>query len=167
MLTVVNDPAWAPKPGLPITIEALAKLGSPTANLSGTAGVGDLDPAAVTPAKMVGNGAYFYGAGVLAAGVIAVAPTPVPASYAAGMIVRCKVNAANVGAVNLNVSALGAKDLFKNGSQELEPGDLRADQVFEAMYDGVQFQMLTQLGNRSYISFRRQTWRRRPATRLP
>lgn len=69
-----------------------------------------------------------------------------PGSYATGLIVRFKANAANTGATTINVNSLGAKNLYKYTAGTLgniASGDITAGGIYEAVYDGTQFQLLT------------------------
>jgi hypothetical protein len=65
--------------------------------------------------------------------------SPVPTSYAAGMVVRMKPDTANTGAATINVNSLGAKDILKNGAAVLADGDIPANSVVTLVYDGTQF----------------------------
>lgn len=133
-----------------LTIPRLNLLGQPTFTITGTLGTSELADGAVTAAKAT-PGAFFYGAGTLAAGVYAVDLTPnMPAGYVTGAHIFFKADAANTTAIDINCDGLGAKDLAKltdtgSGSlfEELDPGDIRAGQIVHAIYDGTRFQMLT------------------------
>jgi hypothetical protein len=61
-------------------------------------------------------------------------------------------NATN--SVTININGIGAKNITKNGTQPLAPGDLVAGVVAMIIYDGTQFQLLnspaTQLKSSSY-----------------
>lgn len=65
---------------------------------------------------------------------------PVPAAYAAGLVVRFKADLANTGPVDVNVNALGVKNLYSVAAAELQVGQVPAGGVVEAIYDGTQFQ---------------------------
>lgn len=90
-----------------------------------------------------GNEIYFADAQVTDAYVI----TPVPAitAYAAGQMFNFKANTANTGACTLNVNALGAKAIKKNHDQDPEDNDIEAGQIVQVIYDGVNFQMTSQV----------------------
>jgi len=68
--------------------------------------------------------------------------TPAPTSYLAGMRFKIKVTTANTGAATLDVNSLGAKTIKKNVSQDLETGDILANQVITVEYDGTNFILL-------------------------
>lgn len=71
------------------------------------------------------------------------------AAYAAGDQFAFKANTANTGAATLNVNSLGAKTIKKNHDQTLANNDIEAGQLVHVIYDGTDFQMLSQLGNAS------------------
>jgi hypothetical protein len=50
--------------------------------------------------------------------------------------------AANTGAVTLNINAIGAKSVTKNGTTALVTGDIAINAVVQVVYDGTQFQLL-------------------------
>ena len=72
----------------------------------------------------------------------AVAPQPVHAQYFTGMRVRFRAATLNTAASTLNLNGLGAKALEYNGDAVVT-GDIIANQIVEAEYDGTAFQMLT------------------------
>ena len=94
-----------------------------------------------TPAKFQGMD---YAADAGAIDDYAVALTPVPTAYFIGMIIKFKANTANTGPSTLNVNALGAKTIKKNYNSDLETGDILANQILLVIYDGTNFQMLSQ-----------------------
>lgn len=87
------------------------------------------------------TGVCAYAAGTTTAGVIAASLGTAPAAYAAGQEVNILIDTTNAGATDLNLNALGAKNVFKNINQELAPGDLVAGDVAKFVYDGTQFQL--------------------------
>lgn len=80
-------------------------------------------------------------AGPPATGAIAVTLTTAPGSYFAGMTVKILIDTTNPGATTLNLNVLGAKNILKNVSQALAPGDLVAGDIATLIYDGTQFQL--------------------------
>ena len=68
--------------------------------------------------------------------------TPAIAAYAAGQTLRFKAGGTNTGAVTLNLNSLGAKAVQKRGAA-LVAGDVTANNVVEAVYDGTQFQLIS------------------------
>lgn len=69
-----------------------------------------------------------------------------PGSYTTGLLVRFKANATNTGATTINVNSLGVKNLYKYAAGTLGnivAGDIVSGGIYEAIYDGTQFQLLT------------------------
>ncbi len=71
---------------------------------------------------------------------------PVSVNYTAGMMVSFRANAANGGPVTLNVNGLGARAVLKFVNQSLQANDILNGQVVTAMFDGSNFQVISQLG---------------------
>ena len=63
-------------------------------------------------------------------------------AYTAGQLFSFKSAGANTGAVTLNVSGLGVKNVTKNGTTALSAGDIAADAVVVVQYDGTEFQLV-------------------------
>lgn len=81
------------------------------------------------------SGAEIYGADAGANDTYTATLSPAPTAYASGQVYRIYCNTANTGAATLNINALGAKDIRKNGSAALETGDILAGQVIEVVYE--------------------------------
>ena len=77
------------------------------------------------------------------ANALTLATSPVSAgSYVSGEVVRFKVSgSANTGAVTINLDGRGAVNLYSPGVAALVAGDLPANSVVTAVYDGTQFQV--------------------------
>lgn len=76
--------------------------------------------------------------------------SPTLTAYTTGMRVQFKPNTANTGAATLNIDSVGAAAITKLSgaiNTALADNDLRAGQYTLLIYDGTQFQMLSQLGN--------------------
>lgn len=90
---------------------------------------------------------YFdYAADSGSANAVTIALPYAPASYTAGLRVKFKANATNTGATTINVNSLGTKNLQKYSAGtlgNLVAGDVVNGGVYEAIYDGTQFQLLT------------------------
>lgn len=69
---------------------------------------------------------------------------PGPTSYTAGQLFRFIPAGSNTGPATLNINSIGAKAVTKFGTVALAAGDLVGGKVYEAIYDGTQFQLLTQ-----------------------
>lgn len=88
-----------------------------------------------------------YGEDAEASDAYVISLDPTIYSYVTGQIVTFKANTANTGAATINVDGLGAVDIKKNYNEDLATGDILADQIVMLIYDGTNFQMLSQLGN--------------------
>jgi hypothetical protein len=74
---------------------------------------------------------------------------PVPTAYAVGMQFDFIVSFANTGAATINVNSLGAKNIFKQGPSgptALTGSELQIGQAVTLVYDGTQFQIISDLG---------------------
>jgi hypothetical protein len=105
-------------------------------SLSKTAGTID-----VAKTTNVQNGSILY-ATASGNNAITLTLSPAPTAYTAGMIINFKATASNTGAVSVNLNGLGAKQLFKNIVDSLEPNDLAPNQMTSIIYDGFNFQFL-------------------------
>lgn len=110
-----------------------------------------LGQAAATPSD-VQKASYIYAEDSGASDAYAVTLTPAPTAYTTGMIVAFKANTANTGAATLNVNSLGAKTIKKHNDQDLATGDIEAAQRVLVIYDGTNFQMLSQLGQAGVLA---------------
>lgn len=70
---------------------------------------------------------------------------PAPTAYSEGMTIVFKANTANTGAATLNVNSLGEKTIKKLHDQDLTTNDIEAGQIVMVVYDGTNFQLLTDL----------------------
>lgn len=73
--------------------------------------------------------------------VASVSPTP---TLVAGSCFYIKCVHANTGASTLNLNGLGAKALTKNGTTALAGAEISANQIIQVIYDGTQFQLISQ-----------------------
>jgi hypothetical protein len=89
-------------------------------------------------------GSAIYAADGGASDAYAITLAPVPLAYTTGMVIRFKANTANTGAASLNVNSLGAKTIKKDLNSDLSDNDILASQIVEVVYDGTNFQMLSQ-----------------------
>lgn len=70
-----------------------------------------------------------------------------PTAYAAGQTFNFIAVANNTGAVTINISGLGAKNIYKRnsgGNVALTSGDIVSGQVYTIIYDGTQFELIQQ-----------------------
>jgi hypothetical protein len=77
----------------------------------------------------------------------AVALNPPISMYNAGMVVNFLVANANTGSVTIDVNGLGATPVLKNGNLPLIASDIKSGQIVSVIYDGTNFQMVSQAGN--------------------
>jgi len=70
-------------------------------------------------------------------------------AYAAGQTFRFVSAGANTGAATLNLNAIGAKSITKNGSTALIAGDIPSGATVEVIYDGTRFQMVGCVANKA------------------
>ena len=110
----------------------------------GAATVGDA--IAVIPGN-VQNEAYVFGADTGSANAYAVSLTPAPSAYAAGMVVVFQAANGNTSASTLNVNGLGTKAIKRNATAALVSGDIVANQLVVAIYDGTNFQLVASAPN--------------------
>lgn len=73
--------------------------------------------------------------------------SPAISAYVPGQMLSFQAAQANSGAITINVNGLGARSIKKNGSSDLAANDLKPGQMVAIIYDGVNFQMISQLGN--------------------
>ena len=90
----------------------------------------------------------FAGTASGAAGAYAVTNSPpypsAASAYRTGQIYTFLANHTNSGACTLNVDGKGAKAITKDGSTALSANDILIGQVVSVLYDGVNFQLITQ-----------------------
>jgi hypothetical protein len=76
--------------------------------------------------------------------------SPAPSVYTTGAHYRFKANTANTGAATINFNGLGAKTIVKAAggiTTALADNDIRSGQWVDVVYDGVNMQMQSTLGN--------------------
>jgi len=125
--------------------EGVVELATAAETLTGT------DNARVPPVSSIvsaiqGN-AYTYAADAQADDTYKIFLTPALTDYVDGDIYQFKANTANTGAATLNIDSLGAISILKRHDQALADNDIEAGAMVALMYDGTNFQMMSQLGN--------------------
>ncbi len=98
-----------------------------------------------TPSPVGQSGSQIYAADAEASDAYVITLDPVPLAYTEGMVLNFKANTANTGGATLNVNSLGVKNILKQNDQALATGDIEAGQIVTVVYDGVSFQMQSQL----------------------
>lgn len=71
---------------------------------------------------------------------------PLITNYREGMSLYVNISIANTGAATLQINALAAITIKKLHDQDLITGDVEAGQIIHLIFDGTNFQMLSQLG---------------------
>lgn len=92
------------------------------------------------------NNTFSYAIAGGTANAITVALAKSPLAYAGGFRVQFKATATNTGATTININGIGAKNLQKYTAGTLGAlvaGDIVNGGIYEAVYDGTQFQLLT------------------------
>lgn len=79
----------------------------------------------------------------------AVTVSPVVAEWEVGMPLLVQFNAANTGAATLAVGELDAVSLHKQGTSELEAGDIVENAIYLLVYDGTALQVVSGFGSGS------------------
>jgi hypothetical protein len=100
----------------------------------GSAGV-----SAAQAAQTIINNRDGYGLTTNSGNTYAVTLTPAPAAYVDGLRITIKINAANTGAVTINVNGLGAKSVLKSNGSAMASNALRANSVYSLVYNGANF----------------------------
>ena len=66
-------------------------------------------------------------------------------AYKTGMSIYVQIAVVNTDGATLQINALGAKDVHKLHNQALITGDVEVGQILHLVYDGTEFQLLSQL----------------------
>lgn len=88
---------------------------------------------------------YNFAADAEASDSYVITLNPAPSAYVTGMMITFTANTANTGAATLNANGFGAKTIKKLHDQDLITGDIEAGQVVVVVYDGTNFQLISQL----------------------
>jgi len=95
--------------------------------------------------EAIEGGTDFYAASAVGTDAYAITIAPAITAYVTGMKFRFKADVANTGAATLAVSGLSALAIKKLNDQDLATGDIEAGQIIEVVYDGVDWQMQSQV----------------------
>ncbi|MDY0072483.1 MAG: hypothetical protein RBR77_07515 [Thauera sp.] len=93
-------------------------------------------------ASQVQDGMLSYLTSVSGADTITASAPIGLSAYAAGQQFSFVSAGANTGAVTLNINAIGAKSVTKDGTTALAAGDIASGAVCVVIYDGTQFQLV-------------------------
>jgi hypothetical protein len=109
-----------------------------------------------TTAKQIQNGGLVTLAAVAGTDTITATTSPGITAYAAGQSFRFVAAGTNTtGIPTLNINALGAKNITRNGTAGIVPGDIRSGSVVTVTYDGTQFQITGIIGASGVIGYGR------------
>jgi hypothetical protein len=100
-------------------------------------------------AKSIQLGALTYGTASGSNDTFSVVLSPEPPIMLAGMVVHFLANQDVAGASSLEVNGLGVYPIKKNFNQDLAANDIKNGQAVSVIFDGTNWQMLSQLGNAS------------------
>ena len=70
-------------------------------------------------------------------------------AYTTGQVFSFVSAGSNTGAVTININAIGAKAVKKNGTIDLASGDIPSGAAIQILYDGTNFQLITAVGGAS------------------
>ena len=84
---------------------------------------------------------------VSGADTITATASPTLAAYAAGQMFYFVATGDNTTSVTLNIDALGAKAVTRDGSTALVAADIKSGEVIVVVYDGTRFQVVSQLNS--------------------
>lgn len=126
--SIAKDGQTTPTANLPMGSFKLTGLGAGTV-ATDAAQLGQVQSGIVSYATATGTDTY------------ALTLSPAITAYAAGQRFTVIFTNANTGAATINVSALGAKDITKNGTTALVAGDIPAGSMMILLYDGTRFQI--------------------------
>jgi hypothetical protein len=93
-----------------------------------------------------------YAASTFAGNVYTVNLVPAIPEYWTGMIVSFRAAAANTASASINVNGQGNRVIRKAGGQELAAGDIQANQMVTAIYNGTSFELVGSLGNPAWYT---------------
>jgi hypothetical protein len=132
------------QPNASTTVAGKVEIATSAESIAGTDTGGTGALLSVLPsniAKNVQNQANIYGADAGGDDTYAITVTPAITAYAIGQRFSFTSTTGNTGAATLNVSGLGAISIKKFSDQNLETGDIEANQMVDVIYDGTNFEM--------------------------
>lgn len=89
------------------------------------------------------QGIYVYAADSVGSDAYAITLAPAITAYVTGQKFHFKAGSANIGPATLAVNGLAATPIKKAHNQPLDSNDIKANQIIEVAYDGINFQMLS------------------------
>ena len=103
-------------------------------------GNGSAGSDSATLGQVAASGVVWCGTAGGTADALTLTPSPTHTIYAAGKMLRFIAASTNTGAATVNVSALGAKNIYNNGAA-LAAGAIETGKIYEIVYDGTQFNL--------------------------
>ena len=103
-------------------------------------GNGSAGSDSATLGQVAASGVVWCGTAGGTADALTLTPSPTHTIYAAGKMLRFVAAGTNTGAATVNVSALGAKNIYNNGAA-LAAGAIETGKIYEIVYDGTQFNL--------------------------
>lgn len=139
---VVNDIATAVTASIAVDGQSTVTANIPLSGykLTGVGAATARTDAASLATIQDGTGVYVATVGGTA-DVITLTPSPAITAYATGQTFTFIASGANTTNVTVNVSALGAKAITKNGTTALIAGDIDSGHLVAIQYDGTRFQI--------------------------
>ena len=101
----------------------------------------------------VQDGSFHYATAGGTPNVLTLTLSPAITAYAAGQTFIFKADSANTAAATLNVNSLGAKNIYYLGDA-LTGYEITADELFQVVYDGTQFQLLNAASKVGCVAYR-------------
>lgn len=89
------------------------------------------------------DGSTIYAASTTGDDTYVITLDPAPTALTEGQLILFKPDTGNTGACTLNPNSIGATAIKKNVDDDLDTGDIVADQVHLVVYDGTNFQLLS------------------------
>jgi hypothetical protein len=122
-------------------VNSLVKVDTTTFQLEFDAFMANLAESGFATTDFVNNKVLTGGYGVTtnSGNAYSVTISPAPTALVAGLRFAVKINAANTGAVTINVNGLGPKNVLRSNGNTLSANVFRVDSVFTLVYNGAAF----------------------------
>lgn len=91
------------------------------------------------------GGRLIYASSTGSGSQYAISLNPAPVAYEEGMVIYFKANHTADGLATINVNGLGPKPLHESPSVQVSCGQIEADAIVAAVYDGTRFQVFSRL----------------------
>lgn len=114
---------------------------------------GSTGPLFVSPRNLRSTKYNDYVLDTGSANAYVITPSPAITSYEAGQEFTFRASNTNTLTSTINVNGLGVKTIRKNGTQTLAAGDIKANQIYKVVYDGTDFQIVSNFTSTDSIKF--------------